>query len=102
MISDETTHRYRVMDIARSAEGTTYMATDSSNGVVVLHKNRQWTFNNFLPKSKIGGTPTAVALIEAPSPRLVVAVTSGWCKWKKTKIVVFDLVQRKLEKSLTT
>ncbi|KAH3819292.1 hypothetical protein DPMN_121026 [Dreissena polymorpha] len=50
MTSEETTHRYRVMDIARSAEGETYMATDSSDGVVVLHKNREWTFNNFLPK----------------------------------------------------
>ncbi|KAH3819304.1 hypothetical protein DPMN_121038 [Dreissena polymorpha] len=41
MISEKTTHRYRVLDIARSAEGATYMATDSSDGVVVLHKNRQ-------------------------------------------------------------
>ncbi|KAH3819280.1 hypothetical protein DPMN_121014 [Dreissena polymorpha] len=72
------------------------MATDSSDGVVLLSKNREWTFNNFLPKSKLGGTPTAVALIEAPRPRLVVAVTSGWWKWKKTKIVVFNLVERLL------
>ncbi|KAH3819297.1 hypothetical protein DPMN_121031 [Dreissena polymorpha] len=57
MISDKTTHRYRVMDIAKSDGGATYMATDSSDGVVLLSENREWTFNNFLPKSKLGGTP---------------------------------------------
>ncbi|KAH3819274.1 hypothetical protein DPMN_121008 [Dreissena polymorpha] len=91
-LTKETCHRYRVIDIAVSNRGPFYLLTDSSDGIVLLNRDRKWTFNSFLPKSKLGGTPTAVVCVKYPKPRLVVAVSNGSI-FKKSKLLFFDLIE---------
>ncbi|KAH3819298.1 hypothetical protein DPMN_121032 [Dreissena polymorpha] len=92
LLTKETSHRYRVIDIAVSNRGPFYLLTDSSDGIVLLHRDRKWTFNSFLPKSKLGGTPTAVVCIKSPKLRLMFAVSYGSI-CKKTKLLFFDLIE---------
>ncbi|KAH3819294.1 hypothetical protein DPMN_121028 [Dreissena polymorpha] len=45
------------MDIARSAEGATYMATDSSDGVVLLREKPRMNVQQFFTKVKTRRDP---------------------------------------------
>ncbi|KAH3819258.1 hypothetical protein DPMN_120992 [Dreissena polymorpha] len=41
LLTKETSHRYRVLDIAVSNRGPFYLLTDSRDGIVLLHRDRK-------------------------------------------------------------
>ncbi|XP_045175968.2 uncharacterized protein LOC123536679 [Mercenaria mercenaria] len=78
-----TRHKYSVMDIATKVDRTSFLATNHKDGVVLLHANGRWVFNNFLSSERLNGTPTALAYNEGSQQLMVSVRHSQWFRQKK-------------------
>ncbi|KAH3817946.1 hypothetical protein DPMN_119531 [Dreissena polymorpha] len=95
-ISYVTSHKYSVLTIAIKRDGTSFLSTDSDDGVVLLHQNGKWIFNNFLSAAKLSGKPSAVAYTEnGETSKLIVVIKSKYWFRSHTKLVCYYLCQTK-------
>ncbi|XP_053384435.1 uncharacterized protein LOC128550130 [Mercenaria mercenaria] len=87
-----TRHNYLVMDITTKLDGTSFLATSQRDGIVLLHANGGWVFNNFLPCGKLEGKPLAVAFNDKDQQLLVATQRSSWYSpWSTLVFIVYDV-----------